>query len=341
MNYERLDYITSQFRGKRVVVCGDFFLDRYLWIDPDRAEISVETGSTAHQVVSQTCAPGAAGTVVANLSSLGAEVICLGVVGDDGDGYMLRRGLTDIGADDHLLVVTPNRPTPTYTKPSIRLADGQVKELERLDIRSREPLDDAIIQQIANHLDTLADTVDAIVFADQMPEVGCGVIGQAIHDTIQQITTTHPNLPMFADSRQRIDLFRNVIIKPNIYEACHACNLDADTTQAAQAATLLSARTHQPVVITLGANGVLVCNHNTCQRIDAIAVDQIIDVVGAGDSVMAALTLSRASGATLAEAAEIAMLVAGITVRQIGTTGTATVRQIFEIAQRYNRIAES
>lgn len=338
MNYDRLKHITEQFKGKRIVVCGDFFLDRYLWIDPDRAEISVETGSTAHQVISQTCAPGAAGTVVANLAALGADVICLGVIGDDGDGYMLRRGLTDIGADDHLMVVTPNRPTPTYTKPSIRHADGHVTELERLDIRSRDPLDASIIQQIAKHLDTLADTVDAIVFADQMPETGSGVIGPAIHEAIQQIAKTHPQLPMFADSRQRIDQFTNVTIKPNIYEACHACQLDVNHTNAEHAALLLCQRTHQPVVITLGAAGVLVCEHDTCQHIDAIEVDQIIDVVGAGDSVMAALTLSRASGATLAEAAEIAMFIAGVTVRQIGTTGTATVQQIIDIAHRFKRV---
>lgn len=338
MNHNRLKQITDQFIGKRIVVCGDFFLDRYLWIDPDRAEISVETGSTANQVITQTCAPGAAGTVVANLVALGAEVICLGVIGDDGDGFMLRRGLTDIGADDHLLVVTPDRPTPTYTKPTIRHADGHITELERLDIRSREPLDGAIIQQIANHLETLADTVDAIVFADQMPESGCGVIGQTIHHTIQQIAKTHPQLPMFADSRQRIDQFTNVIIKPNIYEASQACNLDVNQANAEQIALLLTKRTHQPVVITLGAAGVLVCEHKTCQQINAIEVDQIIDVVGAGDSVMAALTISCASGATLAEAAEIAMFVAGVTVRQIGTTGTATIQQIIEIAQRYQRI---
>jgi rfaE bifunctional protein kinase chain/domain len=338
MKYDRLKQITDQFKGKRIVVCGDFFLDRYLWIDPDRAEISVETGSTAHQVITQTCAPGAAGTVVANLVALGAEVICLGVIGDDGDGYMLRRGLTDIGADDHLLVVTPNRPTPTYTKPSIRHADGHVTELERLDIRSREPLDHAIIQQIANHLDTLADTVDAIVFADQMPEVGCGVIGSAIHDAIQEIAKTHPQLPMFADSRQRIHQFTNVTIKPNIYEACNACGLDIHNTNASPAAITLAQRTLQPVVITLGAAGVLVCEQNACQHIDAIDVDQVIDVVGAGDSVMAALAISRASGATLAEAAEIAMFVAGVTVRQIGTTGTASIHQIIDIAQRYQRL---
>jgi bifunctional ADP-heptose synthase (sugar kinase/adenylyltransferase) len=143
---------------------------------------------------------------------------------------------------------------------------------------------------------------------------------------------------MFADSRQRIDQFTNVIIKPNIYEASHACKLNANQANAEHIALMLTHRTHQPVVITLGAAGVLVCEQNSCQQINAIEVDQIIDVVGAGDSVMAALSLSRACGATLAEAAEIAMCVAGVTVRQIGTTGTATVKQIIDIAQRYQRV---
>lgn len=340
MKLSRLQHITSQFKGKRIVVCGDFFLDRYLWIDPARAEISVETGSTAHQVTTQTCAPGAAGTVVANLAALGADVICVGVIGDDGDGYMLRQGLQQLGADDHLLIITPNRPTPTYTKPSIRYMDGSVKELERLDIRSREPLDLAIIQQIANHLETLADTVDAIIFADQMPEAGCGVIGDAIHDTIADIAKSHPDLLMFADSRQRIDQFTNVIIKPNLYEASQACNIEPTHDNIAHVATQLATHTQQPVIITLGAAGILVYDAHTMHRINAIEVDQLIDVVGAGDSVMAALAISLASKSTIQEAAEIAMLVAGVTVRQIGTTGTATIRQIIEIAQRYHRITD-
>ena len=93
MKRERLDEITHQFAGKRIVVCGDFFLDRYLWVDPARAEISIETGHTAHQVTHQTFAPGAAGTVATNLAALGAEVICVGVIGDDGDVLLLRQGL--------------------------------------------------------------------------------------------------------------------------------------------------------------------------------------------------------------------------------------------------------
>jgi bifunctional ADP-heptose synthase (sugar kinase/adenylyltransferase) len=149
MQQQRLSEITSAFAGKRIVVCGDFFLDRYLWIDPSRAEISVETGLTANQVTSQTCAPGAAGTVVANLTALGAHVVCVGVVGNDGDGFMLRQGLEALGANDSLLITTPDRPTPTYTKPTVRNSDGSLRELERLDIRSRNPLAAQITQQIA------------------------------------------------------------------------------------------------------------------------------------------------------------------------------------------------
>ena len=335
MQQQRLHEITSAFAGKRVVVCGDFFLDRYLWIDAQRAEISVETGLVANQVTSQTCAPGAAGTVVANLTALGAHVICVGVVGNDGDGFMLRQGLEALGADDSLLITTPNRPTPTYTKPTVRNDDGSLRELERLDIRSRDPLPTQISQQIAQSLLTLADSCDAMVFADQMPEAGCGVIDTHIHAAIAEIAHSHPQLIMLADSRQRIADFAHVIIKPNLHEACSACAIAESPDHAAQAAAILSTRTGRPVVVTLGGDGVLVYANDISETIAALPVDCPIDIVGAGDSVMAALTMSLVSGASLAEAAQIAMLVAGVTIRKLGTTGSASVHEILDISVRY------
>lgn len=339
MQRTRFDDITRRFAGKRIVVCGDFFLDRYLWVDPSRAEISIETGLTAHQVTHQTFAPGAAGTVAANLAALGAKVVCVGVIGDDGDGYLLRQGLHAINADDSLLVVTPDRVTPTYTKPSVRLSDGTVRELERLDIRNRTHLSSTIGTQIAASLQTLADECDGIVFADQMPEDGCGVISKHVHHAIHEIATTRPHVPLFADSRRRIADFTHVIIKPNLHEATQACQLTANAQAAQHAAMQLSQRTHRPVVITLGADGALVYEQGVCTLLNAIPVDAPIDVVGAGDSVMAALAISTASGASLSEATEIAMLVAGVTVRKIGTTGTASLPELVDIASRFARFS--
>jgi rfaE bifunctional protein kinase chain/domain len=336
MKHERFLALAAQFSSLRIVVCGDFFLDRYLWIDEARAERSVETGRVAHQVVGQSSAPGAAGTVVNNLRTLGAQVVCIGCVGNDGDGFMLRQGLSRIGADDSLLTVTADRPTPTYTKPTVRHDDGGLHELERLDIRSRVPLPSHIHHEMAAQLLSIADTVDAIIFADQMPEQDCGVVGAPIHHAIAQITKHHPNVAMFADSRQRIGDFRNVIIKPNLAEASQALGMSVDSARSADYGRQLQARTGRPVVITLGSDGVMVCATEQT-HIPALPVDCPIDVVGAGDSVMAAMAVSVACGATLAEAAEIAMLVAGVTVRKLGTTGTATSAEISAIGQRYGR----
>lgn len=336
MKHERFLELAAQFHTRRVVVCGDFFLDRYVWIDEMRAEISVETGRVAHQVTGQSCAPGAAGTVVNNIRALGAQVVCIGCVGNDGDGFMLRQELHRIGADDSLLTITPERLTPTYTKPTVRRPDGTLHELERLDIRSRDPLPASLHDDMAAQLLSIADTVHAIIFADQMPEADCGVVGAPIHHAISHIAQQYPQVALFADSRQRIASFRDVIIKPNLHEASQALGMNADSARSADYGRQLQDRTGRPVIITLGSDGVMVYDaHPT--HIPALPVDCPIDVVGAGDSVMAAMAVGVACGATLAEAAEIAMLVAGVTVRKLGTTGTATSAEISAIGQRYGR----
>ncbi len=77
---------------------GDFFLDRYLHIDPSRAEVSIETGLTVYNVVDVRPQPGAAGTIVNNLVALGiGEILAVGFCGDDGEGYELRRALARHG----------------------------------------------------------------------------------------------------------------------------------------------------------------------------------------------------------------------------------------------------
>ena len=95
---ERLAQLLERFSRLRIAVLGDFFLDKYLDVDPSLAEVSVETGKTARQVVSIRHSPGAAGTVVCNLAALGVGTIhCMGFTGDDGEAYDLRKDLTALG----------------------------------------------------------------------------------------------------------------------------------------------------------------------------------------------------------------------------------------------------
>src|SRR6187402_1552889 len=94
MSPERFAEIAARYSRLRLGVVGDFCLDRYLEIDPARAEVSIETGLEVHQVVRVRSQPGAAGTILNNLVALGVgEIFAVGFCGEDGEGYELRRAL--------------------------------------------------------------------------------------------------------------------------------------------------------------------------------------------------------------------------------------------------------
>src|SRR5919199_5263062 len=96
-----LDHILQRIPGLAVGVLGDLFLDRYLDLDATLTEPSLESGLDAYQVVRVRPHPGAAGTVLNNLVALGVrQVYAIAVIGDDGEGYELRRALSDLGRVD-------------------------------------------------------------------------------------------------------------------------------------------------------------------------------------------------------------------------------------------------
>ena len=136
---ERLAELSGRFGSLRVAVLGDYFLDKYLEVDPALAEPSLETGLTAHQVVGVRHSPGAAGTVVNNLAALGAgSLLAVGFTGDDGEGWELRQDLRTLGVDLAHLHVEIGRRTPLYLKPRDRGAEGLTGEHSRYDVKNRE-----------------------------------------------------------------------------------------------------------------------------------------------------------------------------------------------------------
>src|SRR5437867_5668381 len=102
----RLEQIVSRIPDLKLEVIGDLFLDRYLDIDASLTEPSLETGLDAYQVVRVRPAPGAAGTVINNLAALGVgRIRVISVIGDDGEGYELRRALHELGCvDDRAMI---------------------------------------------------------------------------------------------------------------------------------------------------------------------------------------------------------------------------------------------
>ena len=144
MSPERLAELVARFARARIAVLGDFFLDKYLDVDPALAETSLETGKTAHQVARVRHSPGAAGTVVCNLASLGAGALhAVGFTGDDGESYDLRKDLVAIGCSTSHLDCDPRRMTPTYLKPRDLHDASLAGEHNRYDTKNRTPTDRA------------------------------------------------------------------------------------------------------------------------------------------------------------------------------------------------------
>ncbi len=321
MDTQRLESLLSELPALTLLVVGDYFLDHYLEIDAALAETSLETGLEVHQVVRVHHAPGAAGTVTSNLRALGAKVVALGVIGEDGNGYELKRALAATGVDATPLIESRERFTPTYIKP---LRDG--RELNRIDIKNRAPLPRGIEDAVIARLGNLAPRVDGIIVVDQVQEQDCGVITDRVRD---EITALARDRIVVAESRERIGLFRNVITQANAREARRATGLE----QIEMCGAELYRRNQRPAIITIGAEGILVFDAAGSTRIPAVPVRGPIDTVGAGDSVVAAFAAALCAGATLRDAAEVGNLAASVTIQQIGTTGTATREQVLA-AQR-------
>jgi rfaE bifunctional protein kinase chain/domain len=332
MNQTRLNKLLDKFPACRILVVGDFFLDAYLTIDRQLSEVSLETGLEAYQVVGVRCSPGAAGTVTSNLRALGIQTVALGAIGDDGNGYELKRGLAERGVDIEPLIEQAELLTPTYTKPMLREVDGREHEIQRLDIKNRAPLPEDVQDVIVERLRALAPHVHGVIVADQVPETNHGLITDRVRAEIGSLALSYPDLVVAADSRTRIGLFRNTVLKPNAREAVLAVHPgwagEIDLELAKESGATLSRRSGRPVFLTLGDQGILLFANDRCTHIPAVPVCGEIDIVGAGDSCMAGLVSALCCGATPEEAALIGNLVASITVQQIGTTGTATPSQV-------------
>jgi rfaE bifunctional protein kinase chain/domain len=334
MTVDRLQEMLSRFTKVRVAVMGDFFLDKYLDVQPALAEVSVETGKTAHQVVSVRHSPGAAGTVVANLASLGvSEIHAVGFAGDDGEGYELRKDLDGLSCATEHLHVDPARRTPTYLKPRDRTEPGLAGEHERYDTKNREPTPADLERRIVGSLDGLLERLNAVIVADQVEEEDCGVITHGVRRALAERAERFPRVIFWADSRRRIREFRRVIIKPNQFEAVGRA--DPATGQSVELGELVPAierlaqQTGAPVVVTRGAEGMLVSSPEPT-LVPGVRVSGPIDPTGAGDSATAGAVLALGAGATLPEAALVGNLVASITIEQLATTGTARPEQLPE-----------
>ncbi|OYW17261.1 MAG: carbohydrate kinase [Planctomycetales bacterium 12-60-4] len=332
MTPERLQELLSSFADRRIAVLGDFFLDKYLEVDPALGEPSLETGRTAHQVVQRRRSPGAAGTVVNNLVELGAtEIHALGAIGDDGEAYDLCKGLEQLGCSTNGLLRCPELMTPTYLKPRDFGVQGLVGEHSRYDTMNRQPTPSSVISRLAAALGHILPNIDALIVMDQVEMPDCGVVTTAMRDILSEQAARFPRVLFWADSRRNVRQFRRIVTKPNQFEAVGRVNpLPGDEVSRTDLWTViprLRAETQAPVFVTWGEKGMVISDPEPL-LIPGVQLKGPFDPTGAGDSATAGAVLTLASGGSPAESALVGNLVASVTVRKLGTTGTASPSEV-------------
>jgi len=331
MEKHRLSEILSSLKKKRIAVVGDFFLDEYLHIDPSRNEASIETGLQAYQVTGRKVSPGAAGTIAKNLALLGAgSVYAVTIIGDDGRGFELTRELGKLGIKTKMQIVAPDRVTPTYTKPMF--FSDPPSELNRFDLKNFTPTPEALSAAVIAHIDALLPALDAIILMDQVPEANCGVITESVCEALIGVAKNNPGLLMFADSRCQIGKFTHMTIKGNEHEIIKAASDNPYSGPEALRASLASysCKRGKPVYVTLGENGAWVAENGHITEIEPISISGPIDICGAGDAFTAGTVSALCCGAGLAEAGAVGNLLAALCIRQIGTTGHVTNKQLLD-----------
>ena len=349
METQRLEAILSNFASCKVAVLGDFFLDLYIQLDRSLSEFSLETHKEAFQAVNWRGQPGAAGVATNNLIAMGAKSAAIGYTGQDGNGYTLRQALQGRQVSLEYFLESPDRFTPTYTKPMMREVDGANIELNRIDLINRSPNPEALNEALAENVLRAIEAYDGILVVEQVRLDGYGTLSPTLRRALTEASARHPEKPIMVDSRHFAAEYAGVVLKMNISEAVEtlrscpsdaALDLPIDVKSAQSCAQSLSEKNQRPVFITLGEKGVVGVAGGRFFHHPGVKITGPIDIVGAGDSVLAGIGLALCAGATPEEAAYIGNLVGSITIQQIGTTGIATQDDIINRHYSYQKQIE-
>ncbi|BDE08199.1 hypothetical protein WPS_34750 [Vulcanimicrobium alpinum] len=310
----RATALLGRMAGRKIVVVGDVMIDEWIWGDVSR--ISPEAPVPVVAVREHTFTLGGAGNVANNLRALGAHVAFVGGVGDDAEGARLREMLAAIDVDAGGVLTLGDRPTTRKTRV---VAHNQ--QVVRADWESTAPFGDADRARFADAVRRAARDADAVVLSDYAKGM--------LHRDLVEAALAAP--VVVADPKpQNVAIFAGVTcIGPNVGEAARASGVaitdDASLERAAR--TLLRMLDCRWVLITRGEHGMSLFGAQS-ERFDIPAVARTVyDVSGAGDTVVAVLTLALAAGIPADVATQLANFAAGAVVEKLGTA-TATPAEI-------------
>ncbi len=330
---DRWKKIVHSFPDISITVLGDFVADEFVF--GEIARVSREAPVLILKHRERTVVPGGGGNAVMNLADLGVNVLPVGVVGDDEPGHLLIEGLRhskiSTGGIDRL----KNYTTTTKTRVLAGMSHNNRQQVIRVD-REPEPLNETnpVLLNLVNAAREFATASDALLVSDY----GYGAATPRLL-TFVRSNGCLENKPVTLDSRYRMLEFTGVTAatpnEPEVEEAL-GVRIGTDNEKLVSAGDQLMKRMElDSLVITRGRDGMVVFEPDAePDRIPIFGSDQVVDVTGAGDTVIAAFTAALAAGADAKTAARLANLAGGIVVMKRGTA-TVSGKELLTAIDQY------
>lgn len=308
--------IVKRFRGRRILLVGDLGADHYIYGRTARISREAPVLILKHQT--EYVLPGQAANTANNIVALGGRATAVGIVGKDNTGKALKAVMRKLRIATDSIIEAPGAATLTKTR---ILAGGHHtcrQQVIRIDNDEKLVVDAKTRKQAISLIRQSANTVDAVLVSDY----GYGFVDEGLWAEALRIKTRR-GVPLLLDSRYQLSRLKGAtLVTPNEGEALETCGMSTDTAYDIDEVgnELLRRTGAEGVLITRGNEGMAL--YRKKQKTFALPIfgtDQVTDVTGAGDTVVASAGLSLAAGATMEQAAQIANVAGGIVVMKMGT----------------------
>jgi D-beta-D-heptose 7-phosphate kinase/D-beta-D-heptose 1-phosphate adenosyltransferase len=314
----RVAKLLTAARRARILVVGDVMLDQFIWGGVSR--ISPEAPVPVVDFKSESFMPGGAANVARNLTALGAAPELFAVVGRDESARRLQELLREqhVGCDG--FVTDISRPTSIKT----RIVAHQ-QQVVRVDREVRSHLDGKTTRRLLDAIESRLNGARAVIVGDY----GKGVVTQTLLDALKELCRKR-GIWLSLDPKpvHHLNLTGLSLITPNRKEAFELSGLPDETRETnplrdinliRSAGRLLNDIAPALLLVTLGEQGMLLCRRGEKPDHIPTVAQEVFDVSGAGDTVIASFTLAIAAGASPLEAAIISNHAAGVVVGKVGT----------------------
>ena len=302
--------LPARLAGRTILIIGDLMLDHFVIGGVDR--ISPEAPVPVVRFDHEEYRLGGAANVAHNTAALGGRVHVVGLVGSDEAGARLRTDLDRLGISPAGLVTDKERSTTR----KLRVVTVRNQQVARIDYEDDGEVHGDAEAAIISRIEHLSGSADAILVSDYLK----GVVSLGVATAAAAAAARH-GIPLLVDPKvPHIDYYAGAtVITPNHHEAEAVTHMRIRTSgDARMAARRFRERTRcESVLITRGEHGMTLLGPDGEVELSAEA-REVADVTGAGDTVIATMTLALAAGAPLAEAARLANRAAGIVVGKFG-----------------------